>query len=84
MANACPPVACMLRSFRHRCHRLRSNFRSQWVLKDCDQVMTNRYPISNKAHAFCGWNKHARPFGKRLANKSIRRIERERLATSAR
>ena len=46
--------------------------------------MTKRYPISNKAHAFCGRNEHSRPFGKRLANKSTRLMAKERPKTHAR
>lgn len=34
-------------------------------------------PGATKAHASCGYCKHLRPFGKRLANKAARRAAKE-------
>ncbi len=36
--------------------------------------MKKTYPVSKKARSYCGWWKHLRPFGKRQANKSTRKL----------
>lgn len=36
--------------------------------------MKKIYPTSTKSRSCTGWNKHLKKFGKRLANKSTRKI----------
>jgi len=36
--------------------------------------MKKQYPVSGKSRSETGWHKHLRKDGKRLANKSTRRI----------
>ena len=44
------------------------------VLKTTNKKMKKKYPVSTKSRDETGWHKHLRKRGKRLANKSTRKI----------